>query len=69
LKVAVVIKKTTREEYIACKQQVLENIVDYKKRFNARLDALTVSGNTAPIAADITMDFMYGLDNGRYAEF
>jgi len=68
-KVASVIKKTAREEYAACKQGAFEHIVDYKRRFDARLDALTVSGNTKPSSEDIAMDFMYGLDNGRYAEF
>jgi hypothetical protein len=28
-----------------------------------------VSGNTEPPKEDVAMDFMYGLDNGRYAEF
>jgi hypothetical protein len=45
-KVAVVIIKTAREEYAACKQGPFENIIDYKKRFDARLNALTASGNT-----------------------
>jgi hypothetical protein len=48
---------------------MFEKIVVYKHRFDARLDALTVSGNTKPSSEDIAMDFMYGLDNGRYAEF
>jgi hypothetical protein len=69
LKVASVIKKTAREEYTACKQGPFEHIVDYKRKFDARLDALTVSGNSVPPPEDIAMDFMYGLDNGRYAEF
>ncbi len=68
-KVASVIKKTAREEYAACKQGAFEHIVDYKRKFDARLDALTVSGNTKPDDEDIAMDFMYGLDNSRYAEF
>jgi hypothetical protein len=66
-KVASIIKKTAREEYAACKQGPFEHIVDYKKRFDARLDAFTVSGNTAP-PKDVAVDFMYGLDNARYAE-
>ena len=68
-KVASVIKKTAREEYSACKQGAFEHIVDYKRKFDARLDALTVSGNALPPPEDIAMDFMYGLDNNRYAEF
>jgi len=68
-KVASVIKKTAREEYAACKQGPFEHIVDYKRKFDARLDALTISGNTKPPPEDIAMDFMYGLDNGWYAEF
>jgi hypothetical protein len=62
-KVAAIIKKTAREEYAACKQGPFEHIVDYKRKFDARLDALTVSGNTAPSKEDVAMDFMYGLDN------
>ena len=68
-KVASIIKKTVREEYAACKQGMYEHIVDYKQRFNARLDALTASGNAVPDARDTAMDFLYGLDNNRYAEF
>ena len=68
-KVASVIKKTAREEYAACKQGPYEHIVDYKRKFDARLDALTVSGKTAPSKEDVAMDFMYGLDNARYADF
>jgi hypothetical protein len=68
-KVAAIIKKTAREEYAACKQGPFEHIVDYKRKFDARLDALTVSGNTAPSKEDVAMDFMYGLDNSWYTEF
>jgi len=68
-KVASVIKKTAREEYMACKQGLFEHIVDYKRKFDARLDAFTVSGNVAPPKEDIAIDFMYGLDNARYADF
>jgi hypothetical protein len=68
-KVATIIKKTAREEYAACKQGPFEHIVDYKRKFNTRLDALIVSGNMAPSKEDVAMDFMYGLDNARYAEF
>lgn len=68
-KVAGVVKKSACEEYSACKQGAYESIVDYKRRFNARLDAYTASGNTAILKGDIAMDFMYGLDNSRYSEF
>ena len=68
-KVATVIKKTAREEYAACKQGPYENIVDFKRRFDARLDALKASGNEEPDPADIAMDFLYALDNTRYGEF
>jgi hypothetical protein len=68
-KVAAVVKKSAREEYNACKQGTYESIVDYKRRFNARLDAYIAGGNTAIPKEDITMDFMYGLDNTRYTEF
>ena len=68
-KVAAVIKKTAREEYAACKQGPFEHIMDYKRRFDAKLDALIASGNAAASDADMAINFMYGLDNGRYAEF
>jgi len=45
------------------------NRVDYKRRFDAKLDALVASGNAVASDADVAMDFMYGLDNSRYAEF
>jgi hypothetical protein len=68
-KVASVIKKTARKEYAACKQGAFEHIVDYKRKFDAQLDALLVSGNQKPEKEEIAMDFMYGLDNARYADF
>jgi len=68
-KVAAVIKKTAHEEYAACKQGPFEHIMDYKRRFDTKLDALIASENAAASDADVAMDFMYGLDNGRYAEF
>ena len=68
-KVASVIKKTVREEYATCKQGPFEHIVDYKRKFDDRLDALKVSGNAHPPDEDVAMDFMYGLGNSRYAEF
>jgi len=68
-KVASVIKKTARKEYMACKQGPFEHIVDYMRKFDARLDTFTVSGNVAPPKEDIAIDFMYGLDNARYADF
>jgi hypothetical protein len=68
-KVAAVIKKTACEEYAACKQGPFEHIMDYKRRFDVKLDALVAIGNAAASDADVAMDFMYGLVNGRYAEF
>jgi hypothetical protein len=68
-KVAGIIKKTAREEYSACKQGSFEHILDYKRRFDSKLDALRVSGNTLPTDEDVALDFMYGLDNSRYTEF
>jgi hypothetical protein len=68
-KVASVIKKTAREEYATCKQGPFEHIVDYKRKFDIRLDALKVSRNADPLDEDVAMDFIYGLDNSRYAEF
>lgn len=68
-KLAPVIKKTVREEYLLCKQGQCKHIVDYKKKFDVRLDALIAGGNTAPPPEDVAMDFMYGLDNTQQAEF
>jgi len=67
--VAAVIKKTAREEYSACRQGSFESIMDYKRRFDSKLDALKASGNDVPTPADVAMDFLYGLDNVRYGEF
>jgi hypothetical protein len=64
-KVALVIKKTAREEYVSCCQGLYESIVDYKRQFDARLDAYKESGNQELTAEDIGMDFLYGLDNCR----
>jgi hypothetical protein len=60
-----VVTTSAHEEYSACKQGVYKSIVDYKRRFNARLNAYTA----AIPKEDIAMDFMYGLDNSRDAEF
>jgi hypothetical protein len=57
-KVAAVIKKTAREEYAACKQGPFKHIMDYKRRFDAKLDALIASGNAEALDADVAMDFM-----------
>jgi hypothetical protein len=43
--------------------------MDYKRRFDAKLNALVASANPAASDTDVAMDFMYGLDNSRYAEF
>jgi len=68
-KVAEIIKKTAREEYSECKQGPFKHILDYKRRFDSKLDALKVSRNALPTDEDIALDFMYGLDNLRFAEF
>jgi len=57
-KVAAIIKKTAREEYAACKQGPFEHIIDDKRRFYSKLDALKASGHTPPVDVDISMDFM-----------
>jgi hypothetical protein len=68
-KVETVIKKTARDDYRKCTQGEFESIVDYKRRFDARLETYKASGNQPLDDKDIAMDFMYGLDNSRYAEF
>jgi hypothetical protein len=64
LKVASVTKRTEREEYTVFKQGIYEEM-----RFDARLDTLITSGNIAPAAKDVTIDFLHGLDENNYAEF
>jgi hypothetical protein len=68
-KVETVIKKTARDDYRKCTQGEFESIVDYKRRFDARLETYKASGNQPLDDKDIAMDFMYGLDNSRYAKF
>jgi len=68
-KVAAVIKKTACEEYTTCKQGPFEHIMNYKRRFDAKLYALVASGNATASDVDVAMDFMYGLDNSPYAKF
>jgi hypothetical protein len=68
-KVTAILKKIAREEYAACKQGPFQHIMDYKRQFDVKLDALIVCGNSAASDADIAMDFMYRLDNSCYAEF
>jgi hypothetical protein len=58
-----------QEEYSVHKQGPFEHIMDYKRRLDARLDALTASSSTSPLPADVSMDFLYGLENTPYAEF
>lgn len=62
-------KVATREEYSSCWQEQYKNIVDCKCRFDAWLIAYVASGNGSPPKEDITMDFLYGLDNTKYAKF
>ena len=67
-KVESVVKKSARDDYSNCTQGAFMSIVDYKRLFDARLEAYKASGNVAMSDTDIAMDFMYGLDNERYAE-
>jgi hypothetical protein len=57
-KVAAVIKKTAHEEYSACEQGPFEKIMDYKRHFDAKFDALKASSNDVPSPADVAMDFL-----------
>lgn len=68
-KVPTVVRKTARKEYEQCKQGEFESIVEYKRKFDAKADIYVASGNAALDAADQAMDFMYGLDDNRYADF
>ena len=68
-KVPAVVRKTAREEYERCKQGEFESIVEYKRQFDSKLDIYVACGNITLDAADQAMDFMYGLDDNRYADF
>jgi hypothetical protein len=43
--------------------------VDFKRRFDTRLEIYKSSGNTEVKAEDAAIDFLYALDENRYAEF
>ena len=64
-----IIKKSARQEYEKCHQGEFESIVDFKRRFDTRLEIYKSSGNEEIKAEDAAMDFLYALDDNRYAEF
>jgi predicted DNA-binding protein (UPF0278 family) len=68
-KVALVIKKSTREENSWCRQGIYDSIADYKRKFASELDALKASSNAQPTGEDLGMNFFPALDNSQYAEF
>jgi hypothetical protein len=68
-KVAAVMRKAARNEYMNCKQGAYETIVTYRERFDNVLRAYVDQENPDIEPVDVAMDFFYGLDNGRYATF
>lgn len=60
-------RATAREQYNALRQAPTEHIVHYKERRNASLRAMTATGCALPSEEDQAVDFISGLDDGRYA--
>jgi hypothetical protein len=68
-KVAVVLRKMARSEYVNCKQGAHETIVTYLERFDHALRAYLDQENLDIKPVDVTMDFLFGLDYGRCDTF
>jgi len=68
-KVEAIIKKTARTAYQKCAQGEFETIVEYKRKFDSALEGYKASTNTDMGEKDIAMDFLFGLDDNRYADF
>jgi hypothetical protein len=63
-KVAAVMRKTARNDYMNCKQGAYETIVTYRECFDIALQAYQDQENPKIELVDVAMDFFYGLDNG-----
>lgn len=59
----------SRQTYRLTKQGPMESIAEYKIRFTFNKEAYDDSGNVEIPEGDVAMDFLNGLDNGRYARF
>lgn len=59
----------SRLNYHSTKQGPMESIIDYKTRFTYNKESYDVNGNVDIPPGDVAIDFMNGLDNGRYARF
>jgi hypothetical protein len=59
----------TRQAYKSAMQGPYEDQVEYKHRFTYLLEAAKAAGNVEIPAADVAMDYLHGLDNGRFAKF
>lgn len=59
----------SRQTYRTTRQGPMESIAEYKVRFTFNKQAYDDAGNVEIPAGDVAMDFMNGLDNGRYARF
>jgi hypothetical protein len=58
-----------RQNYRSTRQGPFESIAEYKAKFTAHKEAYTHAGNVELPERDVAMDFLYGLDNARYAGF
>ena len=68
-KIDTVIRKAAKDDYASCKQGEYEDIVDFKRRFDAKLEAYNAHLGTKLEDKDVVIDFLYALDQGQYAEF
>jgi hypothetical protein len=63
------IKKASKDAYNACKQNTFESIIDYHERYCALRENFETLHEDEMNDKDAAMDFLTGLDDGRYAEF
>ena len=62
-------RAATRQAYKSLAQGPYETIAEFKLRFTRCKEAYDEAGNVELPAEDIAMDFLNGLDNGRYSRF
>ncbi|MFY7868843.1 MAG: zinc finger CCHC domain-containing protein, partial [Exiguobacterium sp.] len=78
-KIPILVRKAARDAYNTCKQGAFESIIDYYERFSAvrenyegaheSTDATGLTENLKLDDEEAAMDFLSGLDDGRYAPF
>ena len=62
-------RAATRQAYKSLSQGPFESIAEFKLRFTHGKEAYDQSGNVEMPEEDVAMDFLSGLDNGRYSRF